>query len=90
MKYLNGIQAEFWLIFLLQDKMKESEVVLNGVQAEIGKLEQEENDLQKDVVDVRHELERIEGIVKSNKLKVKHWRKEVTDLYPLGGGVKRR
>lgn len=80
--YLNGIQAEFWLIFLLQDKMKESEVVLNGVQAEIGKLEQEENDLQKDVVDVRHELERIEGIVKSNKLKVKHWRKEVTDCYP--------
>lgn len=66
--------------------MKESEVVLNGVQAEIGKLEEEENDLQKDVVDVRHELERIEGIVKSNKLKVKHWRKEVTDLYPLGGG----
>lgn len=58
--------------------MKESEVVLNGVQSEIGKLEQEENDLQKDVVDVRHELERIEGIVKSNKLKVKHWRKEVT------------
>lgn len=66
--------------------MKESEVVLNGVQAEIGKLEEEENDLQKDVVDVRHELERIEGIVKSNKLKVKHWRKEVTDCYPLGGG----
>ena len=57
--------------------MKESEVVLNEVQAEISKLEQEENDLQKDVVDVRHELERIEGIIKSNKLKVKHWKKEV-------------
>lgn len=57
--------------------MKESEVVLNEVQAEISKLEQEENDLQKDVVDVRHELERIESIIKSNKLKVKHWKKEV-------------
>lgn len=70
-----------------QDKMKESEVVLNGVQSEIGKLEQEENDLQKDVVDVRHELERIEGIVKSNKLKVKHWRKEMSglSLTPIDG-----
>jgi predicted nucleic acid-binding Zn-ribbon protein len=57
--------------------MKESEVVLNEVQAEIKKLEDDEKELQKEVVDVRHELERIEGIVKSNKLKVKHWRKEV-------------
>ena len=57
--------------------MKESETALNEVKAEVAKLEEEENQLQKEVVDVRHELEKLEGLVKSNQKKIKYWKKEV-------------
>ena len=57
--------------------MKEAETALNEVKAEVAKLEDEENQLQKDVVDVKHELEKYENIMKTNQQKIKHWKKEV-------------
>lgn len=57
--------------------MKEAETALNEIRVEVGKLEEEENQLQKDVVDVKHELEKYENLVKTNQQKIKHWKKEV-------------
>lgn len=57
--------------------MKEAETALNEVKAVVAKLEEDENKLQKDFVDVRHELEKFENIMKTNQQKIKHWKKEV-------------
>ena len=53
------------------------EVELKGVQAEMSKLEEEEKSMQKEQIEIRHELEKYETVVKDNALKIKHWKKEV-------------
>jgi predicted nucleic acid-binding Zn-ribbon protein len=57
--------------------MKDAETVLNEMKREVARLEEEENKLQKEVVDVKHELEKFENIMKTNQQKIKHWKKEV-------------
>lgn len=70
-----------------QEKMKEAETALNEVKAIVAKLEEDENKLQKDFVDVRHELEKFENIMKTNQQKIKHWKKEIghLQLSPISG-----
>ena len=63
-----------------QDKVAEVEASLEGIKAEIGQLEEEEGAIQKDQLEVRMQLEKFENILKENKAKLKHWRKEVRHL----------
>ena len=63
-----------------QDKVAEVEASLEGIRAEMGQLEEEEGAVQKDHLEVRMQLEKFETILKENKAKVKHWRKEVSPL----------
>ena len=58
--------------------MKAAETALQEVNKELAKLEDEETALQKDVVDVKNELEKFQNIVKENQQKIKHWKKEVS------------
>ena len=44
-------------------------------------MDNEENELAKEGVDIQHELEKYEGIIKENKSKIKHWKKEVSQMY---------
>ena len=57
--------------------MKDAETALNEMKREVTRLEEEENKLQKEVVDIKHELEKFENIMKTNQQKIKHWKKEV-------------
>ena len=59
--------------------MKAAETSLNEVNKELAKLEDDENDIQKEVVDVKNELEKFQNIIKENQTKIKHWKKEVSD-----------
>ena len=67
----------FFFSLCLQDTMKAAETALQEVNKELAKLEDEETVLQKDVVDVKNELEKFQNIVKENQQKIKHWKKEV-------------
>ena len=60
--------------------MKAAETALNDVNKELAKLEEDENSIQKDVVDVKNELDKFQNIIKENQTKIKHWKKEVTGL----------
>ena len=60
--------------------MKAAETALNDVNKELAKLEEDENSIQKDVVDVKNELDKFQNIIKENQTKIKHWKKEVTCL----------
>ena len=62
---------------VLQEAIKEAEVELKGVQAEMAKIEDEEKNMQKGQIEIKHELEKYETVVKDNSLKIKHWKKEV-------------
>ena len=57
--------------------MKAIEEALGETQQEVNKLEEDENKLQKDNIEIKHELEKYETVVKDNALKIKHWKKEV-------------
>ena len=58
--------------------MKEAETALAEIVKEVAKLEEEEGGLQKDNLEVKHELERYEAIIRENTSKIKHWKKEVS------------
>ena len=57
--------------------MKEVEQELEKVKKEYGGLEENENKLRSEEIDVKHEFEKYETVVKENHQKVKHWQKEV-------------
>ena len=63
--------------------MKAAETALQEVNKELAKLEDDETVIQKDVVDVKNELEKYQNIVKENQQKVKHWKKEVSQALRL-------
>ena len=56
------------------------EVELKGIQTEMAKIEEEEKVMQKDQIEIKHELEKYDTVVKDNALKIKHWKKEVSTL----------
>ena len=57
--------------------MKGMEETLEGIRGEISKLEKEEETLAKENVEVKHELEKYETVIKENTQKMKYWKKEV-------------
>lgn len=57
--------------------MTEMEEVLEKTKKEFVAVEAEENELRSKEVDLKHEVEKFEGIYKENQQKVKHWQKEV-------------
>ena len=61
--------------------MKAVEAELEEVRKVSGGLEEQELALQKETIEVRHELEKYEGVVKENQSKLKHWKKEVKHLH---------
>lgn len=58
--------------------MKAAETALSEVNKELAGLEEEENNLQKEVIDVKNELEKCQNLIKENQAKVKHWKKEAS------------
>lgn len=54
--------------------MKESLEVLGK---ELAVVEQEEAKLRSQEVDIKHEVEKYETVLKENQQKIKHWQKEV-------------
>nr|KAG5701435.1 hypothetical protein BaRGS_032767 [Batillaria attramentaria] len=63
-----------------QTQFQEIEKTLEGIRKEMGELEEEEGAVQKDTLEVRVKLEKFDGILKENKAKLKHWRKELSGL----------
>ena len=57
--------------------MKEGQAILEEKKEEMSKLEAEEAQLQKKQIDVKHDVEKYENLVKDNQAKSKHWKKEV-------------
>ena len=50
---------------------------LEGLRKELEAVEKEENKLRAQEVDIKHEVEKYETVLKENQQKVKHWQKEV-------------
>ncbi|XP_070213062.1 structural maintenance of chromosomes protein 4-like [Littorina saxatilis] len=63
-----------------QEKVTEVEAALEAIRGEMGQLEEEEGAVEKDQLEVRVRLEKIEEILKENKAKIKHWKKELSGL----------
>ena len=60
------------------------EVELKGLQGEMSKIEDEEKSMQKEQIEIKHELEKFETVVKDNVVKIKHWKREVRMSRKLG------
>ena len=58
--------------------MKEVETALAEVNSVVAKLEEEETELRKQHIEVKHKFEKFDAVVKENKDKIKHWKKEVS------------
>ena len=50
---------------------------LESLRKELEAVEKEENKLRAQEVDIKHEVEKYETVLKENQQKVKHWQKEV-------------
>ena len=57
--------------------MSEMEESLESLRKELEAVEKEENKLRAQEVDIKHEVEKYETVLKENQQKVKHWQKEV-------------
>ena len=57
--------------------MSEMEESLEGLRKKLEAVEKEENRLRAQEVDIKHEVEKYETVLKENQQKVKHWQKEV-------------
>ena len=66
-----------------QEHMQEVEHELNKIKATVAGLEEQEQTMQKENIEVKHELEKYQNIVKENQGRLKYWRKEVGRSYQL-------
>ena len=57
--------------------MKDVGVTVDQIKTEVSAFEEQEQSLSKQQIEIRHELEKYETVVKENNSKVKHWKKEV-------------
>ena len=57
--------------------MSEMEESLEELRKELEAVEKEENKLRAQEVDIKHEVEKYETVLKENQQKVKYWQKEV-------------
>ena len=60
--------------------MQEMEATLETVSEEIAALEKEENEIKTKEVDIKHEVEKYEVVLKENQQKVRYWKKELSNL----------
>lgn len=60
-----------------QQEMTAMEESLEDLRKEVEAVEQEENKLQSQEVDIKHEMDKFEAVLKDNQNKEKHWQKEV-------------
>lgn len=58
--------------------MRQKETVLEEMKKDIEAIEEQESDMAKDGVNIRYEVEKYDGIIKENRSKLKHWKKEVS------------
>jgi len=61
--------------------MSAMEESLEVLRKEVAELEQEETKMRSQEVDIKHEVEKYETVLKENQQKVKHWQKEVCSYY---------
>lgn len=54
---------------------------LEFLKKEVAVVEQEETKMKSKEVDIKHEMEKYESVLKENQQKVKHWQKEVLLSY---------
>ena len=64
--------------------MKEVEEAVSEIKQGTAELEKKEQELQKDGIEIKHELEHYDSVVKENTQKIKHWKKEVSLLMFMG------
>ena len=57
--------------------MSAMEESLKNLRKELEAVEQEENKLRGQEVDIKHEMDKYESVMKDNQNKEKHWQKEV-------------
>ena len=57
------------------------EEFLEFLKKEVAVVEQEETKMKSKEVDIKHEVEKYESVLKENQQKVKHWQKEVLLSY---------
>ncbi|RUS83429.1 hypothetical protein EGW08_008801 [Elysia chlorotica] len=63
-----------------QEEVREKGDILENLRKEVETIDMQEAEFAKDGVDIQHELEKYEGIIKENKSKIKHWKKELSGL----------
>ena len=69
---------------VIQDEMKVAEGELQEAGERMSRLEAEEQELKKEHIEVQHELDNYQGIVKENQQKIKYWKKEVRTAHWRG------
>ena len=57
--------------------MSAMEESLENLRKELEAVEQEENKLRRQEVDIKHEMDKYESVLRENQNKQKHWQKEV-------------
>ena len=60
-----------------QEEMSAMKESLECLGKELAVVEQEETKMRSKEVDIKHEVEKYETVLKENQQKVKHWQKEV-------------
>ena len=63
-----------------QEEMSAMKESLECLGKELAVVEQEETKMRSKEVDIKHEVEKYETVLKENQQKVKHWQKEVYQL----------
>lgn len=61
----------------MQEKIENHEKVLADLKEKLGEIEKQETALSKENIDLQHKLEKYEDVVKTNQVKMKHWKKQV-------------
>ena len=67
-------------VLCVQEEMKRVETSLAALKQQQDGLQQREQKLQSENIEIKHELEKYESVIKDNHAKVKHWTKEVRTL----------
>ena len=79
-----GYHGNNLLFVCFQEAMKEVGTSVEEIKVEVGKFEEQEQALSKQQIEVRHDMEKYETVVKENQDKVKYWKKEVGQGHIVG------
>lgn len=64
----------------IKEKIKLHETELEGVKEEIAQIEAKETSMSKESLELQHKIEKHEQVMKANQLKIKHWKKSLSQL----------